>query len=80
MSITRFSKLKGFPHIIAGRDLNNIFKEGHVYSVEEILGVHMIKDLGEYAMPDYHGDFPSIMQDGTYLLTVAENEKQNSKS
>ncbi len=76
MAVTRFSKLKGFPDIIAGRDLAKVLKEGHVYSIEEIMGTHIIKDLGEYAMPEYHADFPSIMQDGTYLLTKAEDEKQ----
>lgn len=34
--ITRISKLKGFNNILAGRDLANIFKDGHVYSVTEI--------------------------------------------
>ena len=71
MSVTRFSKLKGFPDLIVGRDLNKLFKEGHVYSVEDILGVLMIKDLGEYKMPEdkrEHSDYVSIIQDGSYLL------------
>jgi len=76
MAVTRISKLKGFPDIIVGRDLAKVFKEGHVYSIEEIMGMHIIKDLGEYAMPEYHADLLSIMRDGTYLLTRAENEKQ----
>lgn len=69
--ITRISKLKGYNHILAGRDLANIFEEGHVYEITKVLGVIMVKDLGEYKMPDdprIHTDFTSIMKDGTYLL------------
>lgn len=78
MSVTRISKLKGFPDILAGRDLAKIFKDGHVYQFMEIMGEIMVKDLGEYAMPDdptIHTDFTGIMKDGTYMLTKEEKKK-----
>lgn len=78
IKITRFSKLKGFDNIIAGRDFSNIFKEGHVYSVIEVLDTIMIKDLGEYALlKKYKGyKFSQIMMEGSYLLTKEEYKKQ----
>lgn len=78
MSIARIAKLKGFNNIIAGRDLANIFKEGHVYSVMEIMGDIIIKDLGEHAlMEKYIGNgFPAIMMDGSYCMTKEEKKIQ----
>jgi hypothetical protein len=74
--ICRISKLKGFENILAGRDFANIFKEGHVYSVEEILGAIMIKDLGEYVIDkDNCTSFPSIIRDGKYLLVKKKYKK-----
>lgn len=79
MSVTRISKLKGFPDIIAGRDLAKVFEEGHVYSIEKIMDVIMVRDLGEYANGRYSDSYPSIMNDGTYLLTIEEDKKQKEK-
>jgi hypothetical protein len=76
--ITRITKLKGFNNIIAGRDLLNIFKEGHVYSVTEIMGEIMLKDLGEHAvMERYEGSgFQAIMMEGSYCMTKEEKKRQ----
>lgn len=74
--ITRISKLKGFNNLIAGRDLAGIFKDGHVYSVTEIMGEITIRDLGEHAvMERYKGSgFAAIIMDGSYCLTKEEKE------
>jgi hypothetical protein len=76
--ITRIAKLKGFNNIIAGRDLANIFKEGHVYSVTEIMGEIMIKDLGEHALIKNHEGhtFAQIMMNGSYCMTKEEKQRQ----
>ena len=50
MPVTRITKIKGFNNLIAGKDLTGIFKEGHVYSVQNIIGAIVIKDLGEHAI------------------------------
>ncbi|HEY3525276.1 MAG TPA: hypothetical protein VGK47_03695 [Nitrososphaeraceae archaeon] len=52
MSKTRIAKLKGFDNLILGRDLSDIFKEGHIYAFREILGQIVVDDLGEYADTD----------------------------
>jgi len=76
--ITRIVKLKGFNNIIAGRDLSNIFKDGHVYSVTEIMGEIMIKDLGEHALINNYEShtFTQIMTDGSYCMTKEEKQRQ----
>lgn len=75
MSVTRISKLKKFDNILAGRDLAGVFKEGHVYSFVQVLGVITVTDLGEYADIPYSGaTFTDIMMDGTYMLTKAEKK------
>ncbi len=77
--ITRFSKLKGFNNILGGRDLANIFKDGHVYQVTELMGEIMIKDLGEHAkLRSQPMTFYQIMMEGSYLLTK-EEAKRNEK-
>lgn len=74
MSKTRISKLKGFDNVIVGRDMANIFKEGHVYSVKELIGTIIINDLGEHAlMNDQEGcSIADIIIDGRYCLTKEE--------
>lgn len=73
---TRFAKLKGFDNLLVGRDLGNIFKEGHIYSVTETLGTIIIKDLGEHSfMKDYAGKtYPDIIADGSYYVTKDEKK------
>lgn len=75
--ITRISKIKGFGNIVAGSDMAKIFKDGHVYEAQEIMGEIIIKDLGEHAIserlhPFKHQKFSVIMMDGTYCLTKDE--------
>jgi hypothetical protein len=74
MTITRIVKLRGFKNVLSGRDLSNILKEGHVYSVTEIDSVIMLEDLGEHALPERHNSMTisQIMMDGTYCLTKGE--------
>lgn len=76
--ITRIVKLKGFKNIIAGRDLAEIFKDGHVYSVTEIMGEILIKDLGEHAEMEHYevSGFPAIIMDGSYCMTKEEKQRQ----
>ena len=78
VKISRIARLKGFDRILAGRDLADIFKDGHVYSVVESVGVIMLTDLGEHAVKDktiMNGTFEYVMMDGTYLLTKPEFAK-----
>jgi hypothetical protein len=78
MPITRLAVLKGFDHVILGRDLAGNLKEGHVYEITEILGVLMIKDLGEHALMDRHtgNTINSIALSGVHCLTKNEYQKQ----
>ena len=76
--ITRISKLKGFDNVILGRDLANVFKEGHVYSVDKILGEIVVHDLGEHALMDnFEGHtIGQVATDGSYCLTHHEKAQQ----
>lgn len=82
MSVTRLTKLKGYNNVLAGRDLANVLKEGHVYSITEVLGVIMINDLGEHAVnEDYKGaGLAHLMTTGTHCLTKEEYKKQLSRN
>ena len=73
--MTRFAVLNGFKGVILGRDLGGIFKEGHVYSVVEIMGTYMIEDLGEHATGDLHsiGEYATR---ALHCLTKEEYENQ----
>ncbi len=75
--VTRLAKLKGFDNVLAGRDLLNILKDGHVYSLTEVMGVVMITDLGEHAIKHEGSDIAGIFMDGAHCLTKEEFEKQN---
>jgi len=79
--ITRISKIKGYNNILGGRDLANIFKDGHVYQLSKIMGEIVVKDLGVHAnrkglTVDRGHKFSTIMLDGSYLLTEKEYEAQ----
>lgn len=78
--ITRLSKLNGFKQILAGRDLANVFEDGHVYEFIKVDGMIIAKDLGEHAMIENFKTqtFTRIMMDGSYLLTEAEYEAQKA--
>ena len=78
MKITRISKL--FGNIIAGKDMADVFKEGHVYSVDKIMDTIIIEDLGEYESEATRGwQFSDIMMDGRHLLTKEEYEHSKNK-
>jgi len=74
MIYTRIAKIKNFESLILGRDLDNIFNEGHVYSIEKIMGQIIVKDLGKHAFQKVEA-VGIILQKGTYLYTKEENKK-----
>lgn len=79
--VTRIASLKGFNNVLAGRDLNGVFKPGHVYEFYEIAGEIMCRDLGEGApfskSPEIKGyKISQIMLAGFYMLTKSEYEAQ----
>ncbi len=78
MSVTRFAVLKGFDDVILGRSLSGILKKGHVYQLDEILGVIMIKDLGEHAeMEKQLGcTISHVASSGIHCFTKSEYERK----
>lgn len=81
MGLTRITKIRGFKNVLYGRDFNEIFKEGHVYGVTEIMGEIIFKDLGTHAEMEKHlyQSLETIMVDGSICLTKEEkNELQNN--
>lgn len=80
--LTRIVKLKNRPNILMGRDLNNIFKDGHVYDVRECLGEIMITDLGEHALMEKYDAQPldNVIKSGTHCFTKEEYEKIINKN
>lgn len=74
--LTRFCKLPIHDNVLVGRDLNNIFKNGHIYEVYEFVGEIVIKDLGKTSLPKMgSGSFPNefsgiedIMCGSSYLI------------
>lgn len=80
MPVTRFAVLKGFNGVIMGRDLAGIFKNGHVYDVQEICGVFIINDLGEHALVQPDGAHISqIALSGNHCYSKEEHEKIEKK-
>ena len=80
--LTRIVKLKDRHNILMGRDLNNIFKDGHVYDVTECMGEIMITDLGEHAlMEKYHArHLDDVVRSGIHCFTKEEYEKIINKN
>lgn len=78
MSVTRLAVLKGFDQVILGRDMADILKNGHVYEITEILGVLMIRDLGEHALMERQSghDINGHALKGVHCLTKEEYEQQ----
>lgn len=78
MSVTRFAVLKGFDSVILGRDIAKNLKEGHVYEITEIMGVLMIRDLGEHALIERHSGHKigSLAISGVHCLTKDEYKRQ----
>lgn len=77
--ITRIVKLPNHDNVLIGRDLGELFKNGHVYQVNQYFDTYLIVDMGETALSDHREDFPNInsqisdiMLDGIYCLTKEE--------
>lgn len=75
--VTRLAVIKGFDRVILGRDIAGNLKEGHVYEITEILGVLMIKDLGEHAIVERHlgHTVSGLAMSGVHCLTKEEYKK-----
>lgn len=78
---TRIARLKEYHNIIGGRDLDNILKDGHVYSVKEVAGEIILRDLGEHAQMEDYGaiHWQRVISDGIYLLTKEEAKNLNAR-
>ena len=76
--ICRLASLKGFDGVILGRDIGGILKAGHVYSLEEILDVIIIRDLGKHAVCKWleKGKISQYATSGVHLLTEEEYDSQ----
>ena len=61
MKVARIVSLPKHTNLLIGRDLDSIFKKGHVYEIREMFdGAFTIKDIGETALPeDGRIDFPN---------------------
>lgn len=79
--MTRLCKVKGFHNFVGGKDNDNIFKEGIVYSVQSILGTIILTPIGEGHMPadQTKHNLTEIILDGGYLLTQEEVETIKEK-
>lgn len=80
--VTRLAVLKGFDSVILGRDIAKNLEQGHVYEITNILGVLMIRDLGEHALMDrYVGETISGWAlSGVHCLTKEEYQKNRNGS
>jgi hypothetical protein len=77
--VCRIASLKDFGGVIIGRDMGDILKEGHVYSVVELMGQIIITDLGEHAQPEWLGSNGTVSQyvtSGVPMLTKAEYRRE----
>jgi len=82
--VTRILKL---PHnnVLIGRDLSEIFENGHIYSVRKVLGEILIEDVGEsslcertmYDYPNRNSTVNDIMKEGSIYFTKKELEELN---
>ena len=74
--ICRISSLKGFNGVLLGRDFDGLFKNGHVYSVREVMGEIILTDLGEHAIKDEHDfictDINGCAKNGVHCITKEE--------
>ena len=78
--LTRIVKLPYHDNVLVGRDLNNLFKNGHVYEIKEVMGEIIIKDVGESSLvnktvddyPNPSSKLESIMCSGNIYFTEKE--------
>lgn len=82
LPITRIASIDGFGGMLLGRDIAEIFKEGHVYGVQEIMGEIILTDLGKHAKSHSFKDnrigFYAV--DGTHCFTKEEYENVKTTS
>jgi len=81
--ICRISSLRGFQGVLIGRDMGEVFEEGHVYVARNIMGVIVIEDLGEHAVEKWlekegvlTGRVNHYVTSGITMLTKEEYAKQ----
>lgn len=79
--ITRLAKLRQRDGLFIGMDFQDLFKEGIVYNVTEIMGVIMITPLGKMALPkdgrdnivpNDHSTLSTILCGSAHLMTKEE--------
>ena len=74
--MTRICKIKGFNGFVGGKDNDNVFDEGIVYSVQKLMDQIILTPIGK--QPDYDGGgrklemlrLDEIISDGDYLLPI----------
>jgi hypothetical protein len=82
---TRILKLPNHNNVLIGRDLSEIFENGHIYSVRKVLGEILIEDVGEsslcertmYDYPNGNSIVNDIMKEGSIYFTKKELEELN---
>jgi hypothetical protein len=82
--VTRIVKLPNHDNVLIGRDLGELFKNGHVYQVNQYFDTYLIVDMGETALSGHREDSPNvnsqisdIILDGTYCLTKEEFDRNS---
>lgn len=68
---SRICKLKGFHNFVGGKDNDNIFEEGVIYKVENILGQIILTPIGTSPEVDSNGDKIS-MQNLSHIITSGD--------
>jgi hypothetical protein len=78
MSKTRLARIEGFGQILVGKDISDIFEEGHVYAFRKILGQIVVDDLGKHAYADgydYKASLSDFIESGHHNMTQEEFNK-----
>lgn len=78
-NIARLASLKDFNGVLLGRDMGELFKDGHVYEAREILGTIVFTDLGEHALYYAGSTISQYATSGLHCLTKEEYEREQSK-
>lgn len=76
---TRIAKIKDHKDIILGRDLEQVFENGHVYEAIKYGEYIWLKDLGEHALTSKNEGQPLQVhiRNGLHCLTKEEFEQQH---
>ena len=78
---TRICKLNSFHNFVGGKDNDNVFEEGVIYSVLNIAGEILLTPIGKQSKYDKYGNefikkrLDEIITTGDYLLTADELKK-----